>query len=70
MDMPMSVDPIAWAQLPPDAQRLLSGHREAKAIELWFEDDGTPSRGSVSGCSSPLTAPAIWTRCGSPPSSR
>ncbi len=43
MDMPMSVDPIAWAQLPPDAQRLLSGHREAKAIELWFEDDGTPS---------------------------
>lgn len=36
------VDPKAWMQLPPDAQRILSGRLEAKSIELWFEDDGTP----------------------------
>jgi hypothetical protein len=35
------VDPLAWAQLPHDAQRILSGRPEAVAINLWFEDDGT-----------------------------
>jgi len=35
-------DPIAWNQLPADAQRILSGRANACTINLWFEDNGTP----------------------------
>lgn len=38
-----SVDPIAWEQLPADAQRFLSGSKDACAVNLWFNDDGTPA---------------------------